>query len=168
MALPTVGEFCCCINLITGGKILGWLGVIQGVLYILAGFQLPQYFLGAIICLVVSGCWLYGIEKTRPSYMLLDVVVTAIGLVILYIADVFVLFAIVLALSSGKPIDTKEVPLPGIVIILIIANLIATYFAIVTYSVYKAVKELSEARLPTVYQAAPQGVTQGAKYPTLN
>ena len=47
MGLPTVGHCCCCVDLILGGKILGWLGIVSGALTLLGSVQHPQLLIQA-------------------------------------------------------------------------------------------------------------------------
>ncbi|XP_055303255.1 uncharacterized protein LOC129568939 [Sitodiplosis mosellana] len=161
MKLPTIGHFCCCVDLITAGKIIGWLGIVSGVLSIIGGFKRLELFLDADVSIALSACWLYGIEKSRPSYLLPTVLLTTIGVVSLYIFDVlFLPFAVYIAATSEKPIKFESIRLASIVLFVILMTMLATYFWVVTNSVYAAVKERSQ-KLPTVYHGVSRGVSHG-------
>lgn len=47
MKLPTVGQCCCCVDLILGGKILGWLGIVSGCLSFISSIQHPKLLVQA-------------------------------------------------------------------------------------------------------------------------
>lgn len=53
MKIPTVGS-CCFIDLIIGGKILGWLGIAFGILNIIGGLEEPELFVQGCKCIGFS------------------------------------------------------------------------------------------------------------------
>ncbi|XP_055303256.1 uncharacterized protein LOC129568940 [Sitodiplosis mosellana] len=162
MPLPTVEHCCCCVDLITAGKIMGWLGVLNGILSFIGSFNHIGNLLAAAASIALSACWLYGIEKSQPSYLLLNVVLTTIGIVILYIADVIILLvAVYIATLSEKPKELNDFPLAFIVFVVILMTILATYCWVITNSVYAAVKERSK-ELPNVYHGVSRGVCQDA------
>ncbi|XP_031635831.1 uncharacterized protein LOC116348823 [Contarinia nasturtii] len=137
--IPTVSYFCCCIDLRTGGLIVGWIGVVSSILYILESLRTGNTLGHSIaIQLVLSACWLYGVKENRPSFMLFTVILDGIVLICLYIC-VFVL-AVVLLIASPSSDDDDRITF-GFLLLVTFVSVTLTYFWIMMYSVYKHIKE---------------------------
>ncbi|XP_031619305.1 uncharacterized protein LOC116338304 [Contarinia nasturtii] len=148
MNLPMVSNFFGCFDLRTGGLIIGWLGVVTSCISIFQSliflflYRIEYVFVYGILNvfgLIISACWLYGIYQNRPSYMLLNVITSAIGSIILYIVLVISMgFYSILALHGQMLLGI------GLFVFCII-TVGSAYLFIVKYSIYKNIKEANSA-----------------------
>ncbi|XP_055298997.1 uncharacterized protein LOC129566796 [Sitodiplosis mosellana] len=147
MKVPTVG-FCCqlhCVtDLTTGGILIGCFEAALGIVLSVMSLANFLFFIMAVIYLVVNVCWLYGIERSRPSYLFPNIVLSSIIIVLIYIADILLLCFIVYFEASGTPMINEYLYLVPLFFLIYLTPL-ATYFMVVKYSIYKkAMRELSQ------------------------
>ncbi|XP_031635830.1 uncharacterized protein LOC116348822 [Contarinia nasturtii] len=155
MGFPTVSRFCCCCDLRTGGLIVGWIGVVSSILYILQSLITGNvYGIGMVIQLVLCACWIYGIKENQPGYLLISVILDGIGLIILYIGVAFMIPALfVIFTSSDKSSEASTIKVIFVItfIGLCIFSAVVTYFWIVMYSVYKHIKDTTSGSTSPKY-----------------
>ncbi|XP_055298999.1 uncharacterized protein LOC129566798 [Sitodiplosis mosellana] len=136
-----------------GGLIIGFFEVALGIALIIIDLTNPKYFIPAVIRLVFSVCWLYGIEKSRPNYMFPNLVVSSVSVLLLLIGIIVVMFVLVYLVFFNKPIPNID-GIPIIVLITFILccfTLVYSYMWVIIHSVYKAVKDFPQGQISRNY-----------------
>ncbi|XP_031628591.1 uncharacterized protein LOC116344266 [Contarinia nasturtii] len=131
-----VSNICCCIDLRSGGIIVGCVEAIYSC-YSLFSIPLDKnlYGLPFVIGIIIGVCLLYGIIGNRPSYVSFCIYVTGILLILVYTPLVLLLTYLPFS-EKEKAADIKR----GLNTCSI-CSVILTYIWIVKYSVYKKMKE---------------------------
>ncbi|XP_031627302.1 uncharacterized protein LOC116343415 [Contarinia nasturtii] len=149
MTFPTVLQCCCCIDLRVGGLIIGWLGIICTFISLIWGIANGQAAVAAasfIIANISNVCWLYGIFKNKSAFMLPAVILTGLGVILLYMYSILLIYNIIVIFKNIGLVDIPIFTLLSILLVIyFIISVFATYLFIVIRSIYLKIKDDASA-----------------------
>uniref|UniRef100_A0A914EMB1 Uncharacterized protein n=1 Tax=Acrobeloides nanus TaxID=290746 RepID=A0A914EMB1_9BILA len=161
-------EHCCCGYIHTGALIIGCLGIIFGIIGLLAFVVTGNghHITGSALNIIIGGCIIYADKYHKPGGYLPYLIVGAIGIVFF---TVFIIFNIIVAIAvpgtlsnhtqaygtQHKEIDSKtaiRVMFFFVAAVMAFLDCIAIWFWMVVYRAYQHMKGVEEYDRGQTYQ----------------
>jgi len=136
-----LSKCCCCVPLRAGSIVLGILGILAGIaqFFIIQGQPWANIVAG-IFYLIAYGALVFGAIKYNAIAVMVNLVCTAIIIVVAIIASIMISAAI----GSLNLHSNQQSFLAWAVVANILGALLNAYFWVCTYSFYKEMKEGNE------------------------
>lgn len=141
---------CFCIDLRTGGIIIGGLWIFFGIINLLSGYY--QSFVGSIMVITLASLWIYGVFKKQPMLMIPFIIVDGLLRILYIIVTFYELF--------GKRSQSDFI---YYIIVDVICAILVVYMFVVLFSLYrKIVDENNSAQNQQIAYEAPTTQMQKA------